>query len=240
MRRRISQWPAVTFPRTGIKNDYRDSVAITEAVQRPTMRPVPLKSAEQLNLQALRRVRHRLVDSAPQSSTRAAPSCSSGIPVRQGPASLREALPTAARPGGDEAFHLWIQIRSGRDLTPQHQLARIDKARRHANWSALALGSILFQGFLYSLCQLSALVGLRQELDLRIETAMVLEHSLRVARCQQDLQIRSEVPRVPDEFDSAHPVAEYDVRKEEIEVAELLQERETLITGKRRVDVIAE
>ena len=45
----------------GHKNDYRDAEAIAEAAQRPTMRPVPLKSAEQLDLQALHRVRSRLV-----------------------------------------------------------------------------------------------------------------------------------------------------------------------------------
>ena len=43
------------------KNDYRDAEAIAEAVQRPTMRFVPLKSPEQLDLQALHRVRSRLV-----------------------------------------------------------------------------------------------------------------------------------------------------------------------------------
>ena len=37
----------------GHKNDYRDAEAIAEAVQRPTMRFVPLKSGEQLELQAL-------------------------------------------------------------------------------------------------------------------------------------------------------------------------------------------
>lgn len=36
--------------RTGQKNDYRDAEAIAEAVQRPTMRFVPIKSAEQLDL----------------------------------------------------------------------------------------------------------------------------------------------------------------------------------------------
>src|SRR3954453_10654418 len=41
----------------GHKNDYRDAEAIAEAVQRPTM----LKSAEQLDLQALHRVRSRLI-----------------------------------------------------------------------------------------------------------------------------------------------------------------------------------
>lgn len=42
-------------------NDFRDAEAIAEAAQRPTMRFVPLKSAEQLDLQALHRVRSRLV-----------------------------------------------------------------------------------------------------------------------------------------------------------------------------------
>ncbi len=43
------------------KNDYLDAEAIAEAVQRPTMRFVPVKSVEQLDLQALHRVRERLV-----------------------------------------------------------------------------------------------------------------------------------------------------------------------------------
>ena len=43
------------------KNDVRDAEAIGEAVQRPTMRFVPLKSVAQLDLQAVHRVRARLV-----------------------------------------------------------------------------------------------------------------------------------------------------------------------------------
>lgn len=43
------------------KNDHLDAEAIAEAVQRPTMRFVPAKSVEQLDLQALHRVRERLV-----------------------------------------------------------------------------------------------------------------------------------------------------------------------------------
>jgi transposase len=43
------------------KNDYRDAEAIAEAVQRPTMRFVPIKTQDQLDLQALHRVRDRLV-----------------------------------------------------------------------------------------------------------------------------------------------------------------------------------
>ena len=41
----------------GHKNDFRDAEAIAEAVQRPTMRFVPTKTVEQLDLQALHRVR---------------------------------------------------------------------------------------------------------------------------------------------------------------------------------------
>lgn len=43
------------------KNDYRDAEASAEAVQRPTMRFVPLKSEAQLDLQTIHRVRQRLV-----------------------------------------------------------------------------------------------------------------------------------------------------------------------------------
>jgi transposase len=43
------------------KNDYKDAEAIAEAVQRPTMRFVPIKTQDQLDLQALHRVRDRLV-----------------------------------------------------------------------------------------------------------------------------------------------------------------------------------
>lgn len=43
------------------KNDYLDAEAIAEAVQRPTMRFVPIKNDEQLDLQALHRVRDRWV-----------------------------------------------------------------------------------------------------------------------------------------------------------------------------------
>jgi len=43
------------------KNDYLDAEAIAEAVQRPTMGFVPIKSVDQLDLQALHRVRDRWV-----------------------------------------------------------------------------------------------------------------------------------------------------------------------------------
>jgi transposase len=45
----------------GQKNDFRDGETIAEAVQRPTMKLVATKTADQLDLQALHRVRERLV-----------------------------------------------------------------------------------------------------------------------------------------------------------------------------------
>jgi transposase len=45
----------------GQKNDFNDADAIAEAVQRPTMKFVATKTADQLDLQALHRVRERLV-----------------------------------------------------------------------------------------------------------------------------------------------------------------------------------
>src|SRR5262249_19722924 len=45
----------------GQKNDFRDAEAMAEAVQRPTMKFVATKTADQLDLQALHRVRERLV-----------------------------------------------------------------------------------------------------------------------------------------------------------------------------------
>jgi transposase len=45
----------------GQKNDFRDAEAIAEAVQRPTMKFVATKTVDQLDLQAIHRVRERLV-----------------------------------------------------------------------------------------------------------------------------------------------------------------------------------
>src|SRR3974377_235474 len=45
----------------GQKNDFCEAEAFAEAVQRPTMKFVATKTAEQLDLQAMHRVRERLV-----------------------------------------------------------------------------------------------------------------------------------------------------------------------------------
>src|SRR5215468_174242 len=51
----------VTPFRRGQKNDPNDALALTEAGQRPNIPTVPIKTIEQQDLQALHRVRERLV-----------------------------------------------------------------------------------------------------------------------------------------------------------------------------------
>jgi transposase len=79
----------------GQKNDFRDAEAIAEAVQRPTMKFVATKTVEQLDLQALHRVRERLVGqrTAIINQIRAF-LLERGIAVRQGLRFLRAELPT--------------------------------------------------------------------------------------------------------------------------------------------------
>src|SRR6188472_864485 len=78
----------------GQKNDFRDAEAIAEAVQRPTMKFVATKTAEQLDLQALHRVRERLVSQRTGIVNQIrAFLLERGIAVRQGQRFLRAELP---------------------------------------------------------------------------------------------------------------------------------------------------
>jgi len=78
----------------GQKNDFRDAEAIAEAVQRPTMKFVATKSAEQLDLQALHRVRERLVSQRTGIINQIrAFLLERGVAVRQGSRFLRAELP---------------------------------------------------------------------------------------------------------------------------------------------------
>ena len=78
----------------GEKNDYRDAEAIAEAVQRPTMKFVATKTADQLDLQALHRVRERLVGQRTGIINQIrAFLLERGIAVRQGLHFLRAELP---------------------------------------------------------------------------------------------------------------------------------------------------
>jgi transposase len=78
----------------GQKNDYRDAEAIAEAVQRPTMKFVATKTVDQLDLQALHRVRERLVSQRTGIINQIrAFLLERGIAVRQGLRFLRLELP---------------------------------------------------------------------------------------------------------------------------------------------------
>src|SRR5512134_2571380 len=86
----------------GNKNDFRDAEAIAEAVQRPTMRFVATKTAEQLDLQALHRVRERLVSQRTGIINQIrAFLLERGVAVRQGIRFLRAELPTILATGTD-------------------------------------------------------------------------------------------------------------------------------------------
>src|SRR5258706_15459643 len=78
----------------GQKNDFRDAEAIAEAGQRPTMKFVATKTADQLDLQALHRGRERLVSQRTGIINQIrAFLLERGIAVRQGPRFLRPELP---------------------------------------------------------------------------------------------------------------------------------------------------
>ena len=87
--------PAYARPfRQAHKNDFRDAYAIAEAVQRPSTRCVPVKTDDQLDLQALHRVRSRLVGqrTAVINQIRGF-LLERGIAIRQGLRFLRQQLP---------------------------------------------------------------------------------------------------------------------------------------------------
>jgi transposase len=78
----------------GHKNDFRDGEAIAEAVLRPTMKFVATKTAEQLDLQALHRVRERFVGQRTGVINQIrAFLLERGVAVRQGLRFLRTELP---------------------------------------------------------------------------------------------------------------------------------------------------
>src|ERR1019366_3850617 len=76
------------------KNDFIDAEAIAEAVTRENMRFVPIKTDEQLDLQALHRVRDRLVyhRTAVINQIRGF-LLERGITFAKGPATLRNRMP---------------------------------------------------------------------------------------------------------------------------------------------------
>ncbi len=91
------------------KNDWNDAEACAEACQRPTMRFVPLKCEAQLAMQAVHRVRSRLVRSRTSLINQLrAILLERGIPVPQGRRKLQERLPEILE---DADNGLWPRIR---------------------------------------------------------------------------------------------------------------------------------
>jgi len=74
------------------KNDFIDAEAIAEAVERENMRFVAIKTDDQLDLQALHRVRDRLMTTALINQIRAF-LLERGVVFAKSPIRLREALP---------------------------------------------------------------------------------------------------------------------------------------------------
>lgn len=78
----------------GNKNDANDAEAICEAVGRPTMRFVPIKTVEQQNIQALHRIRSELVHQRTAKVNQIRGLLGEyGLTVSQGVSNLRRALP---------------------------------------------------------------------------------------------------------------------------------------------------
>src|SRR3954453_9767641 len=95
----------------GQKNDFRDAEAIAEAVQRPTMKFVATKTAEQLDLQAMHRVRERLVvqRTGVINQIRAF-LLERGVAVRQGLRFLRAELPIILATRSDVASPRMLRV----------------------------------------------------------------------------------------------------------------------------------
>jgi hypothetical protein len=92
----------------GQKNDFRNAEAIAEAVQRPTMKFVPTKTADQLDLQASHRMRERLVGQRTGVVNHVLSCWSAALQCARGCASCarncRSSLASALRRGGLNAF----------------------------------------------------------------------------------------------------------------------------------------
>ena len=78
----------------GNKNDYNDAEAIAEAVQRPTMRFVPIKSVEQQDIQNLHRQRERIKKARTALVNQVRGLLAEyGIVINKGVAAVRKGLP---------------------------------------------------------------------------------------------------------------------------------------------------
>jgi Transposase len=105
----------------GQKNDFRDAEAIAEAVQRPTMKFVTTKTADQLDLQALHRVRERLVSQRTGIINQTAPFCWSAASqygrdnasCEQNCHAFSPRRPTCSHPAWCASLKVWLGIGAG-------------------------------------------------------------------------------------------------------------------------------
>jgi transposase len=121
----------------GQKNDFRDAEAIAEAVQRPTMKFVATKTTDQLDLQALHRVRERLVSQRTSIINQIrAFLLERGVAVRQGLRFLRVELPGILATRTDvlsprmspETGATWMHASKTSQARLKHSLAKISTA----------------------------------------------------------------------------------------------------------------
>jgi transposase len=96
--------------RQGGKNDANDAAAICEAVARPKMRFVPIKSAEQQAVLAVHRLRQGLVEERTALGNRLRGLLAEyGVVVGTGRERLRRALPEILEDGG-VSRHWWSSV----------------------------------------------------------------------------------------------------------------------------------
>jgi transposase len=151
----------------GQKNDFRDAEAIAEAVQRPTMKFVATKTVEQLDLQALHRVRERLVSQrAGIVNQIRAFLLERGVAVRQGPRFLRTELPRILAAPSDVVAPRMVRIIE--DLVGDWR--RLDERRSTA-----------------------ALVGSEELVDASVEEFAIPLHLRALRECKRVLDVNAEV-----------------------------------------------
>jgi transposase len=114
----------------GNKNDSRDAEAICEAVSRPHMRFVPLKTVESQDSQAIHRMRSRLIKERTALVTQVwGRLAERGIVIAQGITKLRQPLPTIVADLGNELTPLSREVM--REL--YEELVALDERIAHAD-----------------------------------------------------------------------------------------------------------
>src|SRR5262245_34015095 len=114
----------------GNKNDSRDAEAICEAVSRPHMRFVPLKTVESQDIQAIHRMRSRLIkDRTALVNQVRGLLAERGIIIAQGITRLRQQLPVIIEDRGNELTPLSREVM--REL--YDQMVGLDERIAHAD-----------------------------------------------------------------------------------------------------------